>query len=224
MSNLIRNNLTELSNLFDTILSKAAVEQYDVTEYVKSIYLTKAQFAFVESVIQLHESSEYVRQILKGIIHSVGYEGAQLIDSGPNSFFTPYRKGVKAILFEEITTDTQLKVPVIPLNENDRNLTVKNPFRKPNNKIAYRITEDNAFKILHSDFKVAKYEIVYCDEPAPIVLTDLPDELSIDSVSVESLSSLSMESLYKIVDLAVDLYLQNKAKLAPNPQPQGKAQ
>lgn len=223
MNTIVRTRLTELSELFDTALNKAAVTQYNATEYVKSVYITKAQANFVDSVLQAYESVEVVRQMLKGIIHSFGYEGSQLIDAGPGVFFTPHLSGVKAILFEELVTEGQLKIPVIPLNENDRNMTLKSPFRKPDKNIAYRVTEDGAFKVFHADYVIAKYEIVYCDQPPPIVLEDLPEGLSIEGYSIATISSLNADSLYKIVDLAVDLYLNDKRKLMPQSQPEAQA-
>lgn len=193
----------EISNRLDYALSKAE-GGIILDEYNKSLYLTKAQTTLVEAALTNYEYGDILRHILGKLIQS--YNATTFVSTEANWYTIPAPTEVKSVFYEVLNTDN---IKVIPLDYNDIHKIRNNPFRKPDKKIAYRVTGNNIFSIFTTETPV-KYTCVYCKEPGPVVLENLPTTLAIKGVNTPTTSVLPYDSIIKIIELAVRLILQDK--------------
>lgn len=109
---------------------------------------------------------------------------------------------------------------VKPITHDEYNTQSKNPFKKPDNKITWRINynyssyESTLKQIeLISPYSLNVYRMRYIEFPKPIILTDLTtgifagEGLSIDGYTTEMTCRLNREIHREIIDRAVELAL-----------------
>ncbi len=202
----------EISNRLDTLLNKTS-KGIIINEYFKSLYLTQAQAYFVDHTLKTYEYGDNIRHILgkllkeKTITTPSGTEqGIQLLVLEPD---------VKQIIYER-TNDV---IETIPMDYNDIYSNINSPFRKPNSKIAYRVTVDDRIKLYLSE-TFLKYYYIYCKVPGAIVLEDFPDNLEIQGVGTERQSELPYDSIIRVIEIASNLIYKNKARFIQKEQPQ----
>ena len=218
------DKVLEISNLFDIKLGKFASDKWDVTEYTKSIYLSLAQESFISAVLGIYETDDKVRHVLKPLLLTSVVTHGQFTHQTSTSFEVPAVDNIMSIVYEELNgLEGAGVIQVIPLSQNDVRGTLDNPFRTPDTKIAYRITEDGTSKIMYNGADIESYTYIACRKPSPIVLEDLPDNLSVFGVRTVSVSELDIDSIYKIIDLAVGLYIKDRSMIAPQVQPAAQA-
>jgi hypothetical protein len=121
------------------------------------------------------------------------------------------------IEFEKLKGYPILKI--VPKTHDEFNVQIDNPFRKPNDKVAWRI--DYGYSALNStlrtielisEYKIDLYRLRYIKYPKPIILTNLTtlypgENLTIDNVSTESTCELHQAMHKEILDRAVELAL-----------------
>lgn len=185
----------EISSRLDSALQKAK-GGIIIDEYVKSLYLTKAQAKFVGMMLSQYEYGDVLRHSLGTMLTD---KEDITFDVEGDEYTVDAEDNVKAIVYEEIN-DT--KVTTIPLDYNDIHDARLNPFRKPYKKLAYRITGNKKLTIFSSEI-VTRYFYVYCKNPGPIVLEAMPTETPIDGVIVETKSELPYDSMLEVIDLTV---------------------
>ena len=229
--------IEEFSNEFDTLLnSYATINQFgkvenpatiELDEYEKSVFLTKAQ---EEIVIDLYsgknplgdsfEKTEEVRRYLSDLIKTytttdkkVGYVGLS-----KTSIFFELPKDLWFITYESAgLEDSRLgcmngeEISVIPVTQDDYFRISKNPFRVANKRRALRLDIGNGIVEIVSEYNIDRYLVRYVARPEPIVLTDLPDNLSINEVSTKTECKLNPVIHRAILEKAVQLALISKA-------------
>ena len=229
--------IEEFSNEFDTLLnSYATINQFgkvenpatiELDEYEKSVFLTKAQ---EETVIDLYsgknplgnsfEKTEEVRRYLSDLIKTytttdkkVGYVGLS-----KTSIFFELPKDLWFITYESAgLEDSRLgcmngeEISVIPVTQDDYFRISKNPFRGANKRRALRLDIGNGIVEIVSEYNIDRYLVRYVARPEPIVLTDLPDNLSINEVSTKTECKLNPVIHRAILEKAVQLALISKA-------------
>ena len=229
--------IEEFSNEFDTLLnSYATINQFgkvenpatiELDEYEKSVFLTKAQ---EEIVIDLYsgknplgdsfEKTEEVRRYLSDLIKTytttdkkVGYVGLS-----KTSIFFELPKDLWFITYESADLeDSRLgcmngeEISVIPVTQDDYFRISKNPFRGANKRRALRLDIGNGIVEIVSEYNIGRYLVRYVARPEPIVLTDLPDNLSINEVSTKTECKLNPVIHRAILEKAVQLALISKA-------------
>ena len=229
--------IEEFSNEFDTLLnSYATINQFgkvenpatiELDEYEKSVFLTKAQ---EEIVIDLYsgknplgdsfEKTEEVRRYLSDLIKTytttdkkVGYVGLS-----KTSIFFELPEDLWFITYESAgLEDSRLgcmngeEISVIPVTQDDYFRIAKNPFRGTNKRRALRLDLGNRMVEIVSEYNIARYLVRYVARPEPIVLTDLPDNLSINEVSTKTECKLNPVIHRAILEKAVQLALISKA-------------
>ena len=173
-------------------------------EYEKSVFLTLAQ---EEVVISLYsgngisnsfESTEEVRRYLANLTRTLFIDTEKTEGGNPALmkgvisrsavFPTDIGKELLYIVQESIqlpdSDDPCLSgkvVEVVPITHDTYNRIMKNPFRRPSNKKAFRLDLDkNKVEILYSMDTPFKYWARYLTKPKPIVLTNLREGLSIN--------------------------------------------
>lgn len=209
-------------------------------EYEKSLFLTEAQNDTVIGLYsgrnnfgQAFETVEEMRRYLESLVRSkilteatvdfIDTSNPQRLLKEPASgemqkeYFYKQPDDLLFIVYEQVKTaslpkscwsDTYIKV--YPVRHDEYNVIKENPFRGTSRFKALRLDAGNGYIEIISKFGVSQYLVRYLSKPTPIVLEDLPDELSIDGVSTETSCSLK-ESLHQmILEKAVMLALRTR--------------
>ncbi len=227
----------EFSNGFDTMLNsysttamfgeESTKQSIALDEYEKSLLLTKAQNELVISLYngrnpygESFESTEELRRYLSNLVVEkylkpiTNTSGTPLGITSTSSFFT-LPEDLWFITLESVILDNgkckgETYMKVYPTKQ-DEYLNIKdNPFRGANDRRALRLDLSEGNVEIICKYLIAVYYIRYIKKVPPIILTDLPEGLTIEEKS-EASDCLLHEALHqKILDRAVQLALQSK--------------
>ena len=235
----------EMSDFFDLLSnSYQAPLQYgqdgylSFDEYEKSVYLTMAQEAFVETCYNgknqydlKFEVTEEDRRTLDALVMTVTLRSPRSSQTDPNqhswqeepivgnaSIFT-LPSDVMFVTYESVKLESDdecangSEAIVVPVTQDDFWKTYRNPFRGPNNHRALRLDRGKNTVEIVSNHPVGSYKVRYLRKPEPIVLVDMPPEsnLSVYGFSQENQCGLDERVHQKITQLAVNLALQRKS-------------
>lgn len=220
-------NTQEFSNEFDTLLSSYdSVSSINLDEYEKSVFLTNAQ---EEIVIELYngknpfedsfEKTEEVRRYLSDLVKTyttstkeTGYTGLS-----NKSVFFKLPDDLWFITYESVNLrDDELgcmdgnNISVVPVTQDEYYRIKKNPFRSPNERRAIRLDLDEGIVEIISKYNIASYLVRYLAKPKPIILIELPDDLSINGVSDKTECELNPVIHRAILERAVKLVIISK--------------
>lgn len=225
----------EFSNEFDTLLnsysgSTSYGEEYKfpitLDEYEKSVFLTNAQEEIVISMYNgknpygdSFERTEELRRYLSDLIKTykttdkkVGYTGLS-----KSSVFFELPDDLWFITYEAVNLkDNELgcingkDISVIPITQDEYHRIRKNPFRGTNERRALRLDLSGKVVEIVSKYNVESYLVRYLSRPAPIILTDLTDNLSINDISVKTECELNPVIHRAILDRAVKLAIMSR--------------
>lgn len=216
----------EFDILYNNISSNAApgLDLYEI-----SVYLTKAQLELVKEYNDIankykqgFEASDKRRTDLKELIKD--YKSTTAIVSNDritNSLYSKFFQipsDVFLIKYEKGTytkNSCNIEIDILPITLDSFNESKKNPFRKPDKNVAWRLdynsTVSNTVEII-SDQLITSYHLRYLKYPDPIILTNLSTNpeflgmgLSIDGKTAEQTSKLNVELHREILDRAVEL-------------------
>jgi len=226
--------LTEISDIFDMRMNSFIPGSLVKDEYEKSVYLTRAQDVFYDSLLLDFEESHEIGQVLKKLVFSVDFSSASSTNmyGGHVILFTEL---VRKILRERYVTgvisgsvlysERDLLVKEERLAEIEESL--RNPFRQPDLSVCLRAVEETmTFNKVQLYINPAltvpfgHYYVTYAKEPEPIVLQDLPDGLEVKGQNTATVAlAFDDEEVNKIIEIAVNLalrdagiYAQNKAQ------------
>lgn len=189
-------------------------------EYEKSVFLTKAQTEIVLEIYRNFEKTEETTVYLDALVaqetFTTDLEGPTL-DNKSSVFETPsdlwFRTHEKAVISDpslECNGSSEREVEVVPVTQDTLYRTKKSPFRGPNSRRVLRLVNSDSTVELISKYPVVSYTVRYIRRPSPIVLQDLPDNLSVDGANKEQTCLLS-DSLHKrILERAVALAVRSK--------------
>lgn len=226
----------EFSNEFDIHYNSISSNQAPGLDlYEKSVFLTKAQLEIVKNYAnglgnkyqQGFEKTSKRRVDLKELI--LAHTSKSKVEDSPSSIdgksiFFLIPNDVFIIIQESaklISTDSCIDgnvVGVIPKTHDEYNVQIKNPFKKPNKDLVWRLdfrtlnTGNKNVELITSEKGVSEYKLRYLKYPEPIILTnlntDFPNEgLSIDG-KVNAQSCRLDEEIHKeILDRAIELAL-----------------
>lgn len=189
----------EFSNEFDTLLNSysyfpASGEQSFkaeilLDEYEKSVFLTQAQEEIVKGLYtgnltgESFEKTEELRRYLDGLVKTVKLLPSSRVSSGIDinkSTFFELPDDVWFITYEQaVVLDKSIKV--IPMRQDEWHKNKNNPFKMPNeNKIIRLDSGEGIIELISYSPSITEYLIRYVSKPSPIILIDLPDDLSIN--------------------------------------------
>jgi len=223
----------ELNNEFDIHYNSIAGQSSpNLDLYEKSIFFTKAQLELVKDYYDPQsnrkqkgfEASEKRRTDLKELIKnyksSNDFTDLNAIDVNSKFFNIPNdvflitnEKGI----IKDIGCFEGKSLNIKPMTQDEYNIQIDNPFKKPNEKVAWRLdfSKINNNKVVEivTPYKI-EYNLRYIKYPKPIILGDLdilfPSEnLSIDGQTLPSTCELDIEIHKEIVDRAVELALRD---------------
>lgn len=226
----------EFSNEFDTLLnSHSIINQFgstgstaDITvdEYEKSVFLSKAQ---EEVIIDLYngnvysgssfEETEELRRYLNNLVKTyttsdkkTGYTGL----SDKSAFFE-LPSDLWFITYESVRLDDSrlgckdgTEIVVVPVTQDNYYKIINNPFKRPGDRRAIRLDIEGSIAEIISEYEISRYLVRYMSKPTPIVLVDLPDNLSIDNVSVKTECKLNPVIHKVILEKAVKMAILSK--------------
>lgn len=230
----------EFSNGFDVLVNSYSInlpfsieDTHSMTfnEYEKSVFLTKAQ---LELVVNLYngknlfgdsfELTEESRRYLDGLVKTKVYQYPEDSVSGIRSSnklesaFFPLPSDLAFITMEQVVYDDEDRLgcfngnmaTVYPITQDEFARVKDNPFRGPTKYKALRLDYgDSTIEIL-SKFNISEYMMKYLAKPTPIILIDLPDDLTIDDESQKTECALNPILHQTILDRAVALAVQSK--------------
>ncbi len=200
-------------------------------EYEKSVFLTKAQEEIVTtyysgrtSLGESFEVTEEMRRYLDSLVQTKVYntddqvEGIGLTDS---SIFYNLPEDIAFITLEQVTfNDESLgcynnsRAGVYPVTQDEFERVRNNPFRGPTKykvlRVDYGNIGDKSTVELISKYTIGTYLMKYLKKPSPIILIDLPDNLSIDGISEATECQLNSILHNTILERAVILALRSK--------------
>ena len=228
----------EFSNSFDVLLNSyknkpGFGDNYDITnialdEYEKSVFLTKAQ---EEVVINLYngkniygdsfESTEEIRRYLDSLVKTATYQNTDSINDvtklSDSSIIFALPDDIAFITLEQIKySDESLGcadgsiASVYPVTHDEYEVIKNNPFRGPSRYKAIRVDYGDKKVELISKYNIGEYLIKYLSKPKPIILEDLPDDLSIENCNEATDCELNPILHNTILTRAVQLAIVSK--------------
>lgn len=216
----------------------ASVFDVTVDEYEKSVYLTLAVKSLVRELdnglnisTASFEEREQVREMLDALMCTHQYQSKDALKNPSNVsstlgnistlFLLP--ENLIAIKFEKVVltgfdTCPDRDALVVPSTHDDLWHRMENPFRGPSESRVLRLNAaDNVVELI-SDHPIGSYVIRYLREPKPIIVTDLPDGLSIDGSSDKTECELPAFTHDLILTNAVQLAIRSKSIGRMNPK------
>lgn len=229
--------IDEFSNSFDTLLSsyapifnfgeEASKQTITLDEYEKSVFLTKAQEEIVLSLYngknpygEAFEGTEELRRYLSNLITEkylkpiTNISGTPLGLESKSKFFT-LPEDLWFITMESVVVDNgkcgaETIMKVYPVKQDEYQVIRDNPFRGVNDRRALRLDLSEGNVEIICKYMITIYYIRYIKKIPPIILEDLPNDLTIEGKS-EASNCILHEALHqKILDRAVQLALQSR--------------
>lgn len=227
----------EFSNGFDVLInSYSSSEPFGFSqnplgfdEYEKSVFLTKAQEEIAEGLYTgkiLGDSFEDTEQLRRYLAHLVktAILPCRVAPNGlsDKSVFAVLPDDVWFITYESVTLNGDSpcingkEVQVIPTTQDEYHRIKGNPFRKPNSRKVLRLDVDESMVELISEEDIRSYLVRYLSRPEPIILVDLPDELSINNVKTKTECKLNPGIHRMILEVAVNLAIRSRVPSTGN--------
>lgn len=227
----------EFSNGFDVLVSsykrfkdfdkQELLDSVEFNEYEKSVFLTKAQEEIVLSLYngknpygEAFEGTEELRRYLSNLITEkylkpiTNTSGTPLGLESKSKFFT-LPEDLWFITLESVVVDNgkckaETVMKVYPVKQDEYQVIRDNPFRGANDRRALRLDLSESNVEIICKYMVAVYYIRYIKKVPPIILEDLPNDLTIEGKS-EARDCILHETLHqKILERAVQIALQSK--------------
>ena len=225
---------SEFDILYDNLNTKGAP---GVNKFEKSVFLTKSQEEIVKERYLRFELDENSRKDLNHLVRAYS-TSIKTTDSdkglNPGSIFFVIPVDTWYIVNERIdisapgTCHDGKSITIRPVTHDEYNISIDNPFRKPNERKAWRMDVDlgggsKTVEII-SEYTPAKYYMRYLRKPKPIILTDLSTNYpgyTIEGLTAQTECELTSEMhrniLNRAVEHAIGTYrensLQNKVEL-----------
>lgn len=227
----------EFSNGFDVLVNSYKrfkdfdkqdfLDSIEFNEYEKSLFLTKAQEELVSSLYNgknpygdSFESTEEMRRYLSNLVAEkylkpiTNTSGTPLGITSSSTFFTLPEDlwfiTLESVILKNSKCKNETYMKVYPTKQ-DEYLNIRdNPFRGANDRRALRLDLSEGNVEIICKYLIAKYYIRYIKKVSPIILEDLPNELTIEGKN-EACDCTLHEALHqKILERAVQIALQSK--------------
>jgi len=238
----------DFSNGFDTLVnsyrrfrsfdSQEPLDSIEFDEYEKSLFLTKAQEEIVEELYtgktqdgESYEETERLRRSLAFLNEekefspqsSSGYNPisshSQFFNIGTNVLYITYEAVGVASGQDDCLTGKMIET--IPVRQDWYHRQVDNPFRGISKKRALRLDKKNGIIEIVYPLTIGKYYVRYVRKPNPIILENLPNNLTVNGSGTQSDCELDSHLHYKILERGVILGLQSKG-IGVRPRPSEK--
>ena len=212
----------EFSNEFDILINNINVG-LEFDEYEKSVYLTKAQEEVVEGLYtgkitgDAFEGTEQLRRYLADLVKTVILPCNKAPKGLSNdSVFAVLPDDLWFITYESVALNgdtpciNSKEIQVVPVTQDEYHRIKGNPFRRQNSRRALRLDVGNSMVELISDEEIRSYLVRYMSRPEPIILLDLPEELSINNVNEKTECKLNPGLHRTILEVAVNMAIKSR--------------
>lgn len=187
----------EFSNEFDTLLNsyisaitgeQSSKFNIGFDEYEKSVFLTQAQEDIIQGLYngklsgEPFEYNEELRRHLDSLVQTIKLTPAKGVFVGVDtkSRFFKLPNDVWFITYEQAVVEN-ITIKVIPTRQDEWHRIKDNPFKMPSkNKVIRLDSGEGVIELIAYSPLITEYLIKYVSKPAPIILVDLPDDLSIN--------------------------------------------
>lgn len=220
----------EFSNNFDTEISAylaahkfGDLDLQDITfnEYEKSLFLTQYQNDLIQELYtgknvysESFEDTEELRVKLAALLKTVDLTvTTSTINLASNSYIFTLPADFWFAIYEQATVNNNI-ITVTPITHADYMRTIGNPFRGPSAKRVLRLNSGTGTVELISSGTISTYKLRYISKPTPIILTDLPGDLTIEGIAVKTECALNTSIHREILEGAIRLALQSRALIA----------
>ena len=225
--------VTELSNEFDIHYNSISSQSSPGLDlYEKSVFLTKAQLELIKNYYNPKgnkyqkgfENSEKrrvdLKQLIKNYKTTSNFTNSNSISSESKFFNIPDDVFLITNEFGIIQDDGCYKQDIInikPITQDEYNIQKRNPYKKPNNKVAWRLDfsnlNNNKVVEIISIYNI-EYNLRYIKYPKPIILGNLNELFPSENLSIDGYFSiqeceLDDEIQREIIDRAVELALRD---------------
>lgn len=227
----------EFSDGFDTLLNSYSVrasfgeetsrQTIALDEYEKSVFLTKAEKELVLSLYNgknpygdSFEGTEEMRRYLASLVGEKYLKPISNTNGTPlgistNSTFFTLPEDLWFITYEHVVLEngkcgSGQQMKVYPTKQDEYQSIKDNPFRGANDRRALRLDLSEGNIEIVCKYIIAVYYVRYLKKVSPIILEDLPDNLSIDGISNATECKLHESLHQRILELAVRMALQSK--------------
>ena len=229
--------LDEFSHEFDVAVNsysfspqagdEATRQALTFDEYEKSVWLSKAEKALVLSIYngkntsgESFEETEENRRYLANLISEASLAPISNSSDMPlgmdskSKFFT-LPDDVWFITYEAVDYTSgkcagTKSMEVVPATQDEYHRLKKNPFRGANDMRALRLDLADGVVEIICKYEVTDYYLRYLRRIKPIILIDLPDNLTIDDINTATECEVHEELHQRILEMAVMLALQSK--------------
>lgn len=228
--------LEEFSNGFDLLVSsyqrfkafdnKEILDSIEFDEYEKSQFLTDAQEEVVLSLYtgknpygESFETTEEMRRYLANLVKEAQLEPIQnttgILGMESYSKFFTLPSDTWFITYESVQTSDGACgegsiQDVYPVKQDEYHKIRKNPFRGANSRRTLRLDlADGVIEIISKN-TVTKYYVRYLKKLRPIVLTTMPDGVTVDGEASPTPCEVHESLHQRILDLAVRKGLESK--------------
>ena len=219
----------EFSNEFDTVLNSYSVNNnsIELNEYEKSVFLTNAQEDVVIDIYSgkntfgdSFEKTEEIRRYLSNLVKTYTTSIKETTYKGlsKHSVFFKLPKDLWFITYEAVDLEDEKlgcksgeDICVTPITQDEYHRIRKNPFRGSNERRALRLDLNEEAVEIVSKYNVASYLVRYLSRPNPIILDDLPENLTINGVSKKTECELNPVIHRAILERAIRLALISRS-------------
>lgn len=228
----------EFSDEFDTLLNSYLAKRnfgeqnslatIELDEYEKSVFLTQAQEQVVLGLYNGRnpigigfENTEEIRRSLDFLVKQHIYTDEDVEQNlrglSDKSVFYKLPDNLLFITLEQVKfKDLSLRcydgsiANVMPVTQDEYARVRRNPFRGPTKYKVIRLDPgDNTVELI-SKYHIGEYLIRYLSKPDPIILTDLPQNLSIGGFNEAMECKLNVLLHRTILERAIQLAYQAK--------------
>lgn len=220
------DNFTVLLNSHSEVLGNNSFT-IALDEYEKSVFLTNAQEEIVLSLYRgtdypkgSFEETEEIRRYLSSLLKTDVLEqsGDSNIKVSEHSTFYQLPSDVWFITYESAKLEDEslkpckngITVEVVPITQDSYHRVRNNPFKGANNNRVLRLDYNSDTVELISKYQISEYLIKYLVRPTPIVLINLPEELSVNGIREETQCVLHPTLHKTILERAVVMAIASK--------------
>ena len=203
-----------------------------LNEHEKSVFLTDAQEDLVRDYYmgKTKESFEESEETRRALAELVIHKEITVSEASPSSVLTKHSyifnlpEGLWYIVYEGAVLNLEGSdaceealngigegAVIVPARYDELHYLLNNPFRGPKGNRVLRLDKSgNQVELVSVSHPIAKYVIRYIEQPSPIILTDLPENLNIRGLNTATECQLPTQLHQVILERAVANAVRSK--------------
>ena len=212
---------------------KDMIDSLDFSEFDKSLFLTDAQEDLVREYYSgkgINEAFEESEETRRALAELVIHKEITVSEASPSSVLTKHSyifklpEGLWYIVYEGAVLNLEGSgaceealngigegAVIVPARYDELHYLLNNPFRGPKGNRVLRLDKsDNKVELISISHPIAKYVIRYIAQPSPIILVNLPNELTIRGENTATECQLPTQLHQVILERAVANAVRSK--------------